>query len=174
MCVRSRRRSRWTSRAHRDRCSRSRRTSSRRTVRGRTGAPSRSCRPAASRPGSRQTSAAISSTTTCCAGAGNLRGAIAGHRALRDHTVEYRAVRARDRDRSIRPRLCRRDVRDRAPRASLRQRAARARVRGRLPSKLGDVMVYVSADAGNRKGIRGNTEEATIGLGVRLALGAAR
>jgi hypothetical protein len=42
-----------------------------------------------------------------------------------------------------------------------------------LPSKLGDVMIYMSADAGNRKGIRGNTEEATLGLGVRLALGAA-
>jgi hypothetical protein len=41
-----------------------------------------------------------------------------------------------------------------------------------LPSKLGDVMVYVSADAGNRKGIRGNTEEATLGAGIRLALGA--
>jgi len=34
-------------------------------------------------------------------------------------------------------------------------------------------MVYVSADAGNRKGIRGLTEEATVGVGVRLALGAA-
>jgi hypothetical protein len=43
-----------------------------------------------------------------------------------------------------------------------------------LPSALGDVMLYVSADAGNRKGIRGNTEEATIGVGARLALGAAR
>lgn len=41
-----------------------------------------------------------------------------------------------------------------------------------LPSTLGDVMVYLAADAGNRKGIRGNTEEATIGLGIRLALGA--
>jgi hypothetical protein len=43
-----------------------------------------------------------------------------------------------------------------------------------LPSTLGDVMVYVSADAGNRKGIVGNTEEATLGTGIRLALGAAR
>lgn len=43
-----------------------------------------------------------------------------------------------------------------------------------LPSTLGDVMVYLAADAGNRKGIRGLTEEATLGLGVRLALGAAR
>ncbi|MFN0249355.1 MAG: hypothetical protein ACKV2T_20890 [Kofleriaceae bacterium] len=41
-----------------------------------------------------------------------------------------------------------------------------------LPSKLGDVMVYLSADAGHRKGIVGSTEEATIGLGVRLAFGA--
>jgi hypothetical protein len=40
-----------------------------------------------------------------------------------------------------------------------------------LPSALGDVMVYVAADAGNRKGIRGLTEEATLGAGVRLALG---
>ncbi|MGE0402696.1 MAG: hypothetical protein AB7T06_38690 [Kofleriaceae bacterium] len=39
-----------------------------------------------------------------------------------------------------------------------------------LPSKLGDVMIYLSADAGHRKGIRGNTEEATLGLGIRLAL----
>jgi hypothetical protein len=43
-----------------------------------------------------------------------------------------------------------------------------------LPSPLGDVMVYVSGDVGNRKGIRGLTEEATLGVGVRLALGAAR
>lgn len=43
-----------------------------------------------------------------------------------------------------------------------------------LPSTLGDVMLFVSGDAGNRKGIRGLTEEATIGFGVRLALGPAR
>ena len=42
-----------------------------------------------------------------------------------------------------------------------------------LPSALGDVMLYVSGDVGNRKGIRGLTEEATLGFGVRLALGAA-
>lgn len=42
-----------------------------------------------------------------------------------------------------------------------------------LPSALGDVMLYLAADAGHRKGIRGLTEEATLGLGVRLALGAA-
>jgi hypothetical protein len=41
-----------------------------------------------------------------------------------------------------------------------------------LPSTLGDVMIYLSADAGNRKGIVGNTEEATLGIGVRLSLGA--
>jgi hypothetical protein len=41
-----------------------------------------------------------------------------------------------------------------------------------LPSTLGDVMIYLAADAGNRKGIRGNTEEATLGLGIRLAFGA--
>lgn len=42
-----------------------------------------------------------------------------------------------------------------------------------LDSDLGDVMIYASADVGNRKGIRGLTEEATVGLGVRLALGPA-
>ncbi|HVV86823.1 MAG TPA: hypothetical protein VHE35_27485 [Kofleriaceae bacterium] len=42
-----------------------------------------------------------------------------------------------------------------------------------LPSALGDTMLYVSADVGDRKGIRMLTEEATLGLGVRLALGAA-
>jgi hypothetical protein len=43
-----------------------------------------------------------------------------------------------------------------------------------LPSALGDTMLYVAADAGHRKGIRGLTEEATLGVGIRLALGAAR
>lgn len=42
-----------------------------------------------------------------------------------------------------------------------------------LPSDLGDVMLFVAADAGHRKGIRGLTEEATLGVGIRLALGAA-
>lgn len=42
-----------------------------------------------------------------------------------------------------------------------------------LPSTLGDVMLYLAADAGHRKGIRGLTEEATLGVGVRLALGSA-
>ena len=40
-----------------------------------------------------------------------------------------------------------------------------------LPSALGDIMVYVSGDVGHRKGIVGLTEEATLGLGIRLALG---
>ncbi len=40
-----------------------------------------------------------------------------------------------------------------------------------LPSTLGDVMVYGFADTGNRYGIRGLTNEATLGFGVRLALG---
>ncbi len=40
-----------------------------------------------------------------------------------------------------------------------------------LPSALGDTMIYLAADAGHRKGIRGLTEEATLGLGIRLALG---
>jgi len=40
-----------------------------------------------------------------------------------------------------------------------------------LPSTLGDIMVYAFADTGNRYGIRALTNEATIGLGVRLALG---
>jgi hypothetical protein len=43
-----------------------------------------------------------------------------------------------------------------------------------LPSALGDTLIYVAADVGNRKGIRGLTEEATLGVGIRLALGAAR
>jgi hypothetical protein len=40
-----------------------------------------------------------------------------------------------------------------------------------LPSWLGDVQVYASADVGHRYGVRILTEEATLGLGVRLALG---
>lgn len=42
-----------------------------------------------------------------------------------------------------------------------------------LPSPLGDTMLYLAADVGHRKGIRGLTEEATLGVGIRLALGAA-
>ena len=33
-------------------------------------------------------------------------------------------------------------------------------------------MIYASADAGHRKGVRGLTEEATLGAGIRLAFGA--
>jgi len=40
-----------------------------------------------------------------------------------------------------------------------------------LPSALGDILVYLSGDVGHRKGILGLTEEATLGLGVRLSLG---
>lgn len=42
-----------------------------------------------------------------------------------------------------------------------------------FPSPLGDTLIYLAADAGHRKGIRGLTEEATLGAGIRLALGAA-
>jgi len=41
-----------------------------------------------------------------------------------------------------------------------------------LPSRLGDIMVYGFGDIGNRKGIVILTRERTMGLGVRLALGA--
>lgn len=41
-----------------------------------------------------------------------------------------------------------------------------------LPSWLGDVMLFGFADSGNRYGIRGLTNEATLGVGARLALGA--
>lgn len=40
-----------------------------------------------------------------------------------------------------------------------------------LPSDLGDVLVYLSADVGHRKGLAAYSEEATVGFGVRLALG---
>jgi hypothetical protein len=40
-----------------------------------------------------------------------------------------------------------------------------------LPSWLGDVQAYASGDVGHRYGVRILTEEATVGLGVRLALG---
>ena len=39
-----------------------------------------------------------------------------------------------------------------------------------LVSALGEIMIYGAGDVGNRYGIRGLTEEATLGLGVRLAL----
>lgn len=41
-----------------------------------------------------------------------------------------------------------------------------------LPSWLGEILVYAAADVGHRHGVRGLTEEATLGLGVRLAVGA--
>jgi len=41
-----------------------------------------------------------------------------------------------------------------------------------LPSALGDILVFGSADVGNRYGVRILTEEATLGLGVRLVIGA--
>jgi hypothetical protein len=48
-------------------------------------------------------------------------------------------------------------------------------VRGRLgvaiPSRLGDIEVYLSGDVGHRKGLLTFTEERTLGLGIRLALG---
>jgi len=40
-----------------------------------------------------------------------------------------------------------------------------------LPSSLGDVMLYLSGDIGHRYGLRILTEEATLGFGIRLALG---
>ncbi len=39
-----------------------------------------------------------------------------------------------------------------------------------LASSLGDILVFGFGDVGHRKGIRGLTEEATAGLGIRLAL----
>lgn len=48
---------------------------------------------------------------------------------------------------------------------------ARALLGGALPSSLGDILVYLSADVGHRMGLLATREEATIGLGVRLALG---
>jgi len=47
---------------------------------------------------------------------------------------------------------------------------ARALLGIALPSKLGDIMVYGSGDVGHRYGVRILTEEATLGLGIRLAL----
>jgi hypothetical protein len=40
-----------------------------------------------------------------------------------------------------------------------------------LPSNLGDILVFASGDIGHRYGVRILTEEATIGLGVRLVVG---
>lgn len=40
-----------------------------------------------------------------------------------------------------------------------------------LPSVLGDVMPFISGDVGHRKGLAAYTLEATLGLGLRLALG---
>jgi hypothetical protein len=40
-----------------------------------------------------------------------------------------------------------------------------------LPSALGDVMLFVSGDIGHRKGLMAFTREATLGLGLRFALG---
>jgi hypothetical protein len=41
-----------------------------------------------------------------------------------------------------------------------------------LLSSLGEILIYGAGDVGNRYGIRGLTEEATLGLGIRLALAA--
>jgi hypothetical protein len=41
-----------------------------------------------------------------------------------------------------------------------------------VPSWLGEILLYTAADVGHRYGVRGLTEEATLGLGVRLAIGA--
>ena len=40
-----------------------------------------------------------------------------------------------------------------------------------LPSALGDVLIFGSADVGHRSGLAAYTREATLGFGVRLALG---
>jgi hypothetical protein len=40
-----------------------------------------------------------------------------------------------------------------------------------LPSRIGDVQVYLSGDVGHRKGLLAFSEERTLGLGFRLALG---
>jgi hypothetical protein len=40
-----------------------------------------------------------------------------------------------------------------------------------LPSRLGDLMIFASGDVGHRYGVQALTEEATLGVGVRLALG---
>jgi hypothetical protein len=46
----------------------------------------------------------------------------------------------------------------------------RALVGVALLSSLGEILIYGAGDVGHRYGIRGLTEEATLGLGVRLAL----
>ena len=40
-----------------------------------------------------------------------------------------------------------------------------------ITSPYGDILLYAFGDVGNRKGIRGLTEEATLGVGIRLVLG---
>ena len=40
-----------------------------------------------------------------------------------------------------------------------------------LPSELGDILVYGAGDMGHRYGVRGLSEEATLGVGVRLTVG---
>lgn len=40
-----------------------------------------------------------------------------------------------------------------------------------LPSELGDILVYGAGDMGHRYGVRGLSEEATLGIGVRLTVG---
>ena len=47
----------------------------------------------------------------------------------------------------------------------------RALVGVALASSLGDVMLFVFGDVGHRYGVKALTEEATLGIGVRLALG---
>jgi len=39
-----------------------------------------------------------------------------------------------------------------------------------LPSTLGEILVYLSADVGHRYGVFGLTEEATLGFGIRLSI----
>lgn len=42
-----------------------------------------------------------------------------------------------------------------------------------LPSSLGDILVFAFGDVGHRYGVQAHTEEATLGVGVRLAVGRA-
>jgi hypothetical protein len=41
-----------------------------------------------------------------------------------------------------------------------------------LPSELGDILVFLTGDLGNRYGVRILTKEASVGFGVRLTIGA--
>ena len=43
-----------------------------------------------------------------------------------------------------------------------------------LPSTIGDVMLFATAEVGHRHGVRALTEEASVGFGVRLTLGSSR